>query len=90
MLLSTRPISGHSEFSEVSTATSSTSGVPQQPKASTVDISKPIQQVAEHVYEDISTLNKALVSVPSSVEARMGNNGLLMKLQSHEVGDEPP
>ena len=64
LLLSARPTSGYSELSEASMAASLTSGVPQQPKASTLDISKPILQVAEHVYEDISALNKALVSVP--------------------------
>ena len=65
LLLSTRPTSGYSELSEASMATSLTPGVPQQPKASTRDISKPILQAAtEHVYEDISALNKALVSVP--------------------------
>ena len=62
LLFSTRPTSGYSEFSMASTATSSTSGgSSQQPK---VDISKPIQQTAEHVYEDISALTRALVSAP--------------------------
>lgn len=74
MLLSTRSTSGYSEFSETSMAAPSTSGVPQQPKTSAMDISKPIQQAAEHVYEDISRLNKALVSVLLSLIDRMGKN----------------